>query len=182
MAGNWFVALPIAGDWMARRVPAPPPDFRLLHPDDLHLTVAFLGPCGHERAQRAWAALRWPLPPLEATLGEVVAMGPAGRYSALAALLVEGREALERAIALVREPICAAARVAADPRPVAAHVTLARPRRRATPEARRQGLRWAAALRLHDVRIRIDRVSLYTWAQDRTERLFRRVETTLLGP
>jgi hypothetical protein len=45
--------------------------------------------------------------------------------------------------------------------------------RRATDEARAAGLVWAAALELRAVRARLDRIALYTWSENRRERLFR---------
>lgn len=175
-AANWFVGVSVPGDWMDARVPDPPPGLRRFHPDDLHLTVAFLGACGEDRARAAWAALEWPAGAIEATLGAVVPMGNPRRYSALSALLVEGRAEVEGAIGATREALCAAAGTAVDTRPPKAHLTLARPGRRTTDEQRREGLRWAASLRLEDVRVHLGSLALYTWSDDRAERLFRAVE------
>ena len=38
-------------------LPAPPRNFRRFHPEDVHLTLAFLGPCGEQGAERALQAL-----------------------------------------------------------------------------------------------------------------------------
>ena len=83
----------------------------------------------------------------------MVAMGSARRYSALSALL--------------RKP--------------KAHVTLARPKRRATERERAAGLVWASELDVRAVRVRLDRVALYTWDEARDERLFRIVAERRLG-
>ena len=83
MKANWFVGLPVGGAWAGTAVPPPPPEVRTFHPDDLHLTVAFLGPCGEERALRGWSALGDPGPAIDVTLGEVVPMGNPRRFSAL---------------------------------------------------------------------------------------------------
>ena len=179
---SWFVGLPVAGAWMEGRVPAPPEGIRRFHPEDLHLTVAFLGSCGEARAMRAWDALVWPLGAIDVSLGAVVAMGSPRRYSALSALLVEGREEVEDAMGRARGAVCAAAEVPADERSPRAHVTLARPSRRANDAIRGDGLRWAAALDLTDVRVRLDGMALYTWAEPRIPRLFRVVAHRALAP
>lgn len=186
MRANWFVGLPVEGSWMADRVPPPPHEVRLFHPGDLHLTVAFLGPCGEERARRGWGALEAALgglgPAVDATLGEVVPMGSPRRYTALSALLVQGRADTEALIGRARDPICAAAEVAPDPRPPKAHLTIARPTRRATDAQRRAALAWAGGLDLRSVAVRIDRLALYTWSEDRATRLFHVVEQRTLAP
>jgi len=181
MKANWFVGLPIEGGWMPARVPAPPPEVRLFAPEDLHLTIAFLGACGEARAREAWAATG-AFSPIDAGLAEVVPMGPERRYSALSTLLDRGREDVERAIGTLRDPICAAAGARRDDRPPKAHLTIARPTRRASPAERRAAIAWAAAIDLRSVAVRIDRIALYTWSEDRAARLFRIVEERPLGP
>ena len=141
MGANWFIALPIpAGDWFAR-LPAPPAQVRLFPADDLHLTVAFLGNVSEEAALAAFAhASAWPRAALDVQLGHVVPMGRPRRYSALSAELELGRRQVEQAITLVRDAMCDTAGVRRDERPARAHVTLARPSRRASDAERRAGL------------------------------------------
>ncbi len=159
-------------------LPELPPGFRRFHPDDVHLTLVFLGACGEERAKRALDALDEALAAgrptaLDVTLGEVVPMGRARQYTALSALLERGRTETESLIARLRDPLSEAAIGRREARPPRAHVTLARPTRRATDEARRQGLAWAGALALGSLERRLDRIALFTWNEDRRERLFR---------
>lgn len=182
MKANWFVGLPVGGAWAATAAPPPPPEVRTFHPDDLHLTVAFLGPCGEERARLGWGALGDPGPAVDVTLGEVVPMGNPRRFSALSALLIERREETERLIGTARERICAAAGVDPDARPPKAHLTIARPTRRASDADRRAALAWARGIDLRHVAARLDRIALYTWSEDRATRLFRIVEERALGP
>lgn len=179
MEPNWFVALPVpAADWFAERVAAhPPPQVRLFHPDDLHLTVAFLGRVGEEAARRAWELRdRWRAGPLRATLGEVVGMGPPARFSALSALLVDGREAVEAGMRDCRDAMLHAAGAVPERRAIKAHLTLARPLRDATPAQRSAALAWALQLPLRGVAIAGDELALYTWDEARRERQFRIVE------
>lgn len=174
---NWFFAFPIPGDFLAG-LPALPPNFRRLHAEDIHLTLAFLGGCGEAGALRALQVLDetmvGPLrTAIDVSLGAVVAMGSRRRYSALSALLVDGRAATEARITALRDPLTSAAGGRVDTRAAKAHVTLARPTGRATEEQRDAGLAWAAGLDLHGQRPRLTRVALYTWSDNRAERAFR---------
>ena len=73
---NWFVALSVPGAPWFSRVTAPPDGVRLFHPDDLHITVAFLGACGEQAAEAAFeVAAKWPTGTLSVTLGDVEPMG-----------------------------------------------------------------------------------------------------------
>jgi 2'-5' RNA ligase len=174
---NWFFAFPVPGAFVTA-LPELPAAFRRFHPDDVHLTLAFLGCCGPQRAERALGALDEQLAralpeAIEIALAEVVAMGPRRSYSALSALLGTGREQTQACMASLRDPLTEAASGRRDQREPKPHVTLARPRRRATDAQRAAGLAWAEALRLDNVRARLDRIALYRWDELRRERLFR---------
>jgi 2'-5' RNA ligase len=178
MRPNWFFAFPVSGNFISE-LPAPPASFRLFHPEDVHVTLSFLGGCGEDAAQRALLALneallRQPLPPIEVSLAQVVPMGPKPEYSALSALLQRGREQTEAAIAELRDVVSEVAIGRREKRPPKAHVTVARPGRRVTEAGREAGLVWASALDLSQIVARLDRVALYTWSEgNRRERLFR---------
>lgn len=174
---NWFIGLPLDGAFLAT-LPPPPPNFRLFGAHDVHLTVAFLGRCGPERAARALEALDEALAaqrfePIAYSLGAVVPMGNPRRYSALSALLAEGREPATELMGALREDLWEAAEATPDTRPPLPHATIARPQRRAEMRDRAAGLRWASRLDLSWVRGTIDRIALFTWAERRDEGLFR---------
>jgi 2'-5' RNA ligase len=183
---NWFLAFPIDGRFVLE-LPPLPAAFRRFHPEDVHLTLAFLGGVGEAGAARALAALdqrlaRAPLAALEISLGEVVPMGGSRRhYSALSALVSSGRAEATAALAALRDPLTEAASGRRDARPPKPHVTLARPTGRAGAEGREAGLAWAATLELGGVTARLERIALYTWSESRRERLFRIVEERRLG-
>lgn len=183
---NWFLAFPLDGAFV-QGLPELPGALRLFHPDDVHLTLAFLGGCGEEGAERALAALDARLavdPPLatEVTLGEVVPMGGSRlHYSALSALLGIGREAMTATLTAHRDALTEAATGRREKRPAKPHITIARPRRRATAADREAGLSWAEGLDLSRVRARLDRIALFTWSESRVERLFRIVAERRLG-
>lgn len=180
MQANWFVALSVApGDFLAQL--SPPPCVRLFGPHDLHITVAFLGTVGEERARAAFAeAKALTLGALETELGEVVPLGSKRRPSAFSALPISGRRELEHAMASVRAAMWQTAGARSDDRPALAHVTIARPTRKASHEQVHDAAAWAKQLDLGRPRVRIERVALYTWAEDRAQSLFRVVDERAL--
>jgi RNA 2',3'-cyclic 3'-phosphodiesterase len=186
MRPNWFFAFPLDGAFVLE-LPELPAGFRRFHPEDVHLTLAFLGGCEESAALRALSTLDEHLARLvpsapDVSLGEVVAMGSSRQYSALSALLARGREEASALVALLRDPLADSASVPRDGRAPKPHVTLARPTRRASADDRRAGLAWAARLELGQVSARLDRIALYSWDERRTERLFRVVAERTLAP
>lgn len=181
---NWFFAFPLDGSFVLD-LPEPPSALRRFHPEDVHMTLAFLGGCGEAAAERALTELdaalaRAPVPRLDVSLGEVVPMGAKRHYSALSALLVEGRAEATACLTDLGGLLCETALGRRPSRPAKPHVTVARPRPRAKDIDRDAGLAWARSLELAGVRQTLARIALYTWAEVRRERLFRIVaERTL---
>lgn len=176
-APNWFLGVPVdAAGWFEQHVTIPPDGFRRFHAADLHMTIAFLGAVAEEQARAAWGALRWPLGATRVSFGTVVPMGDARRYSALSIVLDTSREQVEQAISQCRDAACDAAKARRERRPAKAHVTIARPSRRAGDAERQAGLAWAQTLDLRGQTVTLDAVALYTWADDRRERQFKIVE------
>jgi RNA 2',3'-cyclic 3'-phosphodiesterase len=174
---NWFIAFPLDGAFVLE-LPALPRNFRRFHPEDVHLTLAFLGAVGEDGAERAMAALArcledTPRAPLTITLADVVPMGGAHVYTALSALVGDGRPLAERYLADLRHPLTEAANGRRDKRPPKPHVTVARPARRATDSDRAAGISWAQSIPPNPTRYTLDRIALYTWSELRRERLFR---------
>lgn len=175
MPANWFIALPVpAGAWF--EAVQPPSGVRRFASSDLHLTVAFLGAVSPERASRAFEHARsFPLPKTVVRLGPIEALGSRRRPAAFAAVVEQGRLQVEHAVGLARPAMWEAAGSIADPRPPLAHVTLARPMRRATAGEIERALSWAKGLRLEGALAQLERIALYTWAEDRATSLFRMV-------
>lgn len=186
MRPNWFIAFPIAGSFVVD-LPAVPASFRLVSPADVHLTLSWLGGCAPATAERAFGLLDEHLkaisvPAIRASLGEVVPMGGSGRsYTALSALLSRGRSEVEQVITGLGSVPLMVLKKRRTRGPATPHVTLARPPRRANDTQREAGLAWANALDLRSVNVALDRVALYTWSQNRRERLFRIVAERGLG-
>ena len=183
MKANWFVALPVtAGDWH-ERVGAAPSGVRLFHPEDLHLTVAFLGAVQEEAALRGFAeAAAIDLAVCEVVLGPIVPMGNPRRPSALSARLIAGEREVAAAITGIRHAISDAAGAPRENRPALPHLTLARPRRTATFAERALAIRWGAAIDLGAPRVTLSSIALYTWSEERKERLFKVVRQLPLRP
>jgi len=158
--------------------PAPPPRVRLFVTSDLHVTLVFLGSVQASDARKAWdrigdfASFRR----VSGTFTGVEPLGHPRKPSALSALVDTGRDALSEMIAEAREPLLSAAGAPEDSRRPLPHMTLARIQRRANAAERREALRWARGIDLRSVRFTAPSVALYTWADDRQERLFRIVE------
>lgn len=185
---NWFVALPVdPGRWFAPLVRTAPSLLRVFHPDDIHVTVAFLGSCGEAGARRAWdrvvAELRHRQPrPMTVTLGEIVPMGNPKRPSALSVVIAEGAAPVAELIGALRPEAWSAADARPDDRPPRPHITVARPRRKASGAERKAAIRWATDQPPVKADVTLDRVALLTWAEDRRARQFRAVEQSLLPP
>lgn len=179
MEPNWFIAIPVdASGWFSSLVTAP---HRLstFHPEELHLTVAFLGGCGAEAAGAAWArAVALPHPDVSATLGGLAPMGKPRRPSAIAATLDQGHEAASAYVAEHRGGLLAAASARPDTRPPLPHVTIGRPPRKLPADERAQIVAWARAQPPIGAPIRLSGLALYTWAEDRSVRQFTVVDRT----
>ena len=143
--GNFFLALwPGAAERRAleRLNEAAPPRGRSIHPQDLHLTLAFLGPIEDQRrgcieclAQRCAA---------EATDGFELALDRQGVWRRPGILWCAPSEVPDGLAALADKiraglPECA---IDADPRPYRPHITLARKVHDAPPAATIEPIHW----------------------------------------
>jgi 2'-5' RNA ligase len=172
MQANWFIALRVLGGKFLAAL-EPPAQVRLFAPEDLHITLAFLGKIDEARARASFThAHPLPLVPLSTELGNVVALGGQRRPSAFSALPTRHRREIEAVMMATRDVLCDAAGCARETRPALGHVTLARPSRRASAHEVELARLWATSLDLQSPTIRIESVALYTWASDRTRTLF----------
>lgn len=158
--------------------PAPPARVRVFAASDLHITLGFLGAVQVSDARKAWdqigkvASFR----EVEGSFSGIEPLGHPRKPSALAAMVETGRDALSGMIAQARDPLLRAAGAREDSRPPLPHMTLARIQRRARAAERREALGWAQSIDLRGVTFTAAAVALYTWADDRQERLFQIVE------
>ncbi len=178
MEPNWFIGVPAPFELEL----SPPPRVSVVHRDDRHVTIAFLGPCGEARARAAWeVAAGLQLEVLDATLKGTALLGHPRRPSAIVALVGERRCRLEE-VMVMGDELRAAAGLPPERRSPLPHVTLARIARRADAAARRTASRWADALELRTPPMRLKHLALYTWSDDRVARRYRVVARRGLAP
>ncbi len=175
MLPNWFVGLPVvAVPWHASLLRTAPPGLSELHPDDLHITVAFFGGVSETRAAAGFeVACGLRADPLVVRLSGLEPMGNPRRPTALSVVLGDGAERTGALIASVKGAALEAAGAPADRYGIHPHITVLRPPRRATDEDRRVAVAWAKTVAPLDVAVTLDRVALYTWSEDRRTRKFR---------
>ena len=143
----------------------------------------FLGPCGSDAALAGWATLAEKTHPIiHSQLHGLRAMGNPRRPSAFALTLSQGHEETVKLMAHWRGPIYRAANVAPDERPPLPHITVARPPRKASAAIRQMGKDWIQNQPVPTSELKLDGIALYTWSEDRQERLFQIVhQRPLLG-
>jgi 2'-5' RNA ligase len=145
-----FAALPVPPTPAIAAVQAAlPPPLRRVHPQDLHVTVAYFGrvdPALHPALLEAIAAASFAGAP--AVLDRVIALPDRARASSLVWTLAPGpgRDAVVALMAAWRDPLRAVAALPPEGRDPLPHVTFARPRgRRRPPPELDSILRWADA-------------------------------------
>lgn len=177
---NWFIGLPVrAGELPPDIVASLPAGIRRFHADDLHVTVAFLGAVGRNAADRAWSVTDWSrLPPLTAVTGPRASFGHPRRPSAYGLEIESDR--LVRFIRDWRDVLLEAAGRPPETRDVRPHVTLGRPPRRRADAIRDRARRWVDVQQA-GTPLRLDRIALYTWSDDRRERQFVRMRESVFG-
>lgn len=179
MAANWFIGLPVdTAGWYRRVITDVPDGVRVMHPDDVHVTVAFLGRCGRDAALAAWTigeAFSANAPRI--TLSTLRGFGNPRKPSALSVVLSEGHAETVAIIAALQGPMIAAAGAQLDTRAPHPHITVARPTRSATAAQRRRALAWAEGKGGIGASVTLDRLALYTWSEERHTRQFQTVAT-----
>lgn len=165
---SFFVGFPFPyADALEGLAPAPP-RVRLFDPLDLHLTIAFFGRSGLERALAGFYAVDVSsMGPVEVTLGAARLLGNPRHPTAIARVLDEGAGLLAKYVGEHRDVALAAAGLEPETRDPLPHLTIARIQRRASSADRARAEAWMRAIEPREARFAIDRVALYTWSEAR---------------
>ena len=179
---NWFVALPVrAAELPTDLLDSLPAGIRRFRPEDLHVTVAFLGPVTETTALEAWAVGDWSRePPLITHTGARAGFGNPRRPSAYGLDLGDGDDPVAAFLRRWRDPLLAAAGRPPETRAVRPHLTLGRPPRRPGEAIRARARDWIA-VEQPPMPLHLDRIALYTRAPQRGGRRFTRVRESALG-
>ncbi|MEX2575263.1 MAG: hypothetical protein WD382_01280 [Halofilum sp. (in: g-proteobacteria)] len=178
---NWFIALPVdAGALPAGTLSGLPAGLQCLHPEDLHVTVAFLGALGEPRALSVWQEIAG----LETDAftvhsGARAALGNPRRPSAYGLDLMGGKTFVAW-LGHWRDRLHDAAGLERETRALRPHVTLARPPRRAGKVNRQCADAWLHQDPPESVALRLDRIALYSAAGRASKRRYREVQTYAL--
>lgn len=184
---NWFIALPVEQhDWLPTLTQTCPQGIQLFAPDDLHLTISFLGGVTEQAASKAWALLykkRNSLPALGPVhLDTLHPMGPKDKYSALSFHLKDDVKAddVRGFMRRWRDDLLAEADQPAENRDPLPHITVARPTRGGAGQSeasiRQRGEIWAKSVIPPAEPIIFSSVALFTWSERKGDTLFRIVE------
>lgn len=175
---NWFVGIPVpARSWLPGVLEKLPGDVRGFVPEDVHMTVAFLGQLSPDRQPAVLdvlASVR--SAPVHITLGRLVALPTRTRFSALSYEIDQGKPICEALIHRWRDPFIRAAHARPDHRPPRPHITIARPHRKAGAAARQRILDAIAKTSPPKDLLWLESMALFSWAWNRRERQFRIVE------
>jgi len=176
MQPNWFVGVPVTVPDLQTLLQGLPESCRAFNVHDLHMTVAFLGPM-HPNCQQAVQAVMTEVdsPAFDCSFGKGLALPNEERVSALCLDLALGRSEAIEMIQLWRPRLLRAAQAKPDHRLPLPHVTLARPVRKFGQLARSVGKDWVQRMDVPAWKIHCDRLVLYTWSENRQERLFKEV-------
>lgn len=168
MTPNWFVAWPVtaAPEWLPGLVAGAPGGLHFLHPDDLHVTLAFLGRYEPGLLKKITSLLKGlPLRGMEVQPDRLIALPQPRRFSALAFSFGNGRMEVDAQIARWRERICREAGAPVDLRAPLPHLTVARPDRRIGESDRDLALAWMEQLPPQTAQtLRFDPPRIYSWA------------------
>jgi 2'-5' RNA ligase len=177
--GNYFAALPVQvpEGWMEELREGAPEALRWFHPDDLHLTLAFLGREQPERIPALLDLLREiPYSGGRASPGRLLALPRSRRFSALSLELRRGADPVAALIGDWRNRLLETAGCKADTRPPLPHLTVARPARRHPAFSKRAILDWLEIVQPPADEILILPPVLFGWSEERPRRQFLQIE------
>lgn len=158
---NFFVALAVPdGPYRQRLIEDAPADLGFHHPDDLHMTVAFLGKIGEEAALAAFDEVVGAVdaPPIAATLDTVKVLGRNGTQVTL--IPSDGNEEAAALMSAIKDPLELASGREPSERAPLPHVTVAEPLVSAS-KRKEAAVAWAQNASPTPAPMTIDTVGLY---------------------
>lgn len=176
MSSSWFVAWPVvtAGSWYADLIDQAPGGLRLFDPEDLHVTLAFMGTFKPELERKLISLLRGlPFREIDASGGRLIPLPQPRRFSALALTLDKGRIDTTGQIARWRDRLCreSGAKIeSGDPLP---HLTIARPEKKIGSDGRGRALDWAESLKPTGFEFRLTQPRIFVRSNELEDRQFR---------
>ncbi len=179
MSRNWFVAWPVlnGNEWLAALSAAAPTGIDFLDPDDLHVTLAFLGTHDAPAEAKMAGILRGlPLEGVAITPGPLVALPQPRRFSAIAASIDTGRIEIEKQTAKWMPRLCRESGARIDTRAPLPHLTIARPARRIRDDERDDVLEWLDNRPLDETPLTLATPAIYRWAEKTTTRRYEIIE------
>lgn len=171
---NWFIGMPVpAATGLIALLDSLPGSIRPFHPQDLHVTLAFLGPVSEPQARLAWSAaaqIDWQ--PFQV---RPLAAGPFGnpaKPSAYGLWVDDADGSLQAFLGRHQQPLRELVGRRPAKRATLPHLTLGRPRPGLDSKERAALKTWCRQFQPPAIELQLDRLALYTWADDRRSRLF----------
>ena len=181
---NYFIAFPILAHDALNQVlpPVMPACLHSFVASDLHCTLAFLGHMHPDRVPAVLQALeRLEASAIRCRVDQLIMLPSTQKFSALSWTFGEGRTAIEGLMLKYRDEFYHLAQAVPDTREPLAHLTIARPKGKLKEDEREVVREWMIEQDATEHVILLDRLALYTWAEDRKERQFRIVGERELG-
>ncbi len=181
MKPNWFIAFPISpGRWHDKVNENIPNSFRVFHPNDLHVTVAFLKKCDELQIENIADILqRIVIERFIVATDRPLLLPSNDNFSVLAVGFSKGNSLLKKYISKYRTLFSEVAGIEADSRSPFPHCTIARLRYDAM--TKRQSLvKSVNSINIPCEEIIIDRLALYTWNDNRKIMQFKIIKEQML--
>lgn len=181
---NWFVALPVreSAELLGELARTAPPEIRLFAPEDMHLTVAFLGAMPEVRVPQVLEVMqKIDFEPFIISLDALIPLPSAKFPSAFAYKLGRGHAQTVAVMENWRDALLQAGGAPPERRPPFPHLTVGRPQRKFGAQGRQAGIHWAADILPIEFETCVDSIALYTWSDDRRQKQFKIVKEYPMG-
>jgi 2'-5' RNA ligase len=172
---NWFAAFKVeSSQWYQDIAAKIPPEIKLFHPDDLHMTISFLGNYNDEKLEDVKKAIESTFfKPFNLYAHRFILLPKESNFSAFCLEFDSSESGLYLQIEKSRENIYKAAGITPDKKKFIPHVTMGRPPRSTSNSERKKIADFVNKLSNFDVKIYIKSSAIYTWSDNRKEKMFK---------